>query len=78
MDAIMVDVGINSRMELDSGDFMTIEFALDCYIINMVVVDFTEDTSQVTHYAILATIVNGIVANNMRADLFPAPAITSG
>jgi len=75
MDAVMMDMGIYCSMEFYSRNFITEKFMFQCNIIYMVVMDFTEDTSEMPYYTVLPAIVNGIVADNVGTYCLLAPAL---
>ncbi len=74
MDIIVVNLNVDCGMELDARDFIPEVLVLHRNIINMIAINFAEHTSHMTHDSVLSAVVNHIVAHNMGADGFLAPA----
>lgn len=73
VDAVVVQLYINGGMQLDTGNFKAAEFALHGNVIDVVVVDLTEDTAHMAYNAVLSAVIYGIAADNVGADGFFAP-----
>ena len=73
VDAIVPDDGIHCRVELDAADLIAEVLVLGRDAIDVIVFDQRERRAHVTHDAILAAVVDLVVAHDVAADLLPAP-----
>ena len=75
MNSVIMDLHIDCRMQFYARYLMSIEFAFQSYVINMVVVDLAEYTSQMADNSILTAVVNYVIPDNMGTNLFFGPTI---
>jgi hypothetical protein len=73
MNPIVMDLYIQGGMQFNTGDFMSIEFSFQGNIVDMIIIDFTKDATQMTDDPILPTIIDGVITDNMGANHLSAP-----
>ena len=78
VNAIIVDLYVNWCMKLDAANLMSIELPFQTNVVNVVVMDLAKDTPKVAHDSVLTTVINPIVANDMRPDFLLAPTYMQG
>ncbi len=69
-----VESSIYGSMQLNAGDLISEKFMLDANIVDMVVGNFAKYSAHMSNYSVLSAIVDGIIPDNMRPNLFFAPA----
>ena len=74
VDVIFADHRVHGGVKLDASDLVPPELMLDRDVVDVVVLNGTEDTSHVSHNTRLTAIVDPIVAHDVRANLFLTPS----
>src|SRR5512146_977838 len=69
----MMDLHIDGRMQFNPGDFVTEKFMFDGDVVNVVVVYFAEHAAHMPDDPVLPAIIDNVVADDMRSNLFLAP-----
>ena len=69
MYTVIFNQHIDGSMQLNTGNLRAAEHTLCPDVINMIVVNFTENSAQTTHNARLFTIINRIISYDMRSDI---------
>ena len=78
VDAVVADDDVDGRVELDAGDLVAVELALEGDVVDVVVLDRREHAAEVADDAVLAAVVDGVAADDVRADVLPVPADLAG
>ena len=78
MDAIVPNDHVQGGVELDAGDLVAVELPLDRDIVDVVVLDGGEHTTEVTDDAVLAAVVDGVAAHDVGADVLAVPTDLAG
>ena len=74
VDAVVADDDVDGRVELDAGDLVAVELALEGDVVDVVVLDRREHAAEVADDAVLAAVVDDVAADDVRADVFAVPA----
>src|SRR5579864_9556727 len=78
VDAVMTDLDVDRSVQLDAGDLVTVELALERDVVDVVVLDRGEDAAEVTDDAVLPAVEDRISPDHVRADVLAVPADLAG
>src|SRR3984885_3101575 len=78
VDAVVTDLDVDRGMQLDAGDLVTEELALDRDVVDVVVLDRREDAAEVAHDAVLPAVEDRVAPDHVRADVLAVPADLAG
>ena len=78
VDSVVPDDDVDGGMQLDAGDLVAVELALERDVVDVVVLDGGERAAEVADDAGLSAVVDGVAADDVRADVLPVPADLAG
>ena len=78
VDPVVPDDHVDRGVQLDAGDLVAVELALEGDVVDVVVLDGREHAAEVADDAVLAAVVDGVAADDVRADVLPVPADLTG
>src|SRR5699024_6795045 len=78
VDDVVVDDHVDGGVQLDAGHLGAGEFAPDVDVVYVVVGNGGEGPAHAAHDAGLAAVVDLVAADDVPADLVPAPAVLQG
>src|SRR5690606_15904093 len=78
VDTIIVNLDIQRGMQFNAGNLISVKFPFQGNVVDPVIVNFTENTTQMTNDPILSTIVDGVITDNMGTNGFFTPTSVGG
>ena len=78
VDAVVADDDVDRGVQLDAGDLVAVELALERDVVDVVVLDRREHAAEVADDAVLAAVVDRVAADDVRADVLAVPADLAG
>src|SRR5579859_4015742 len=74
VDAVVPDLDVDRGVQLDAGDLVTVELALERDVVDVVVLDGGEGAAEVADDAVLPAVEDGVAPDQVRADVLAVPA----
>src|ERR1700761_1739930 len=78
VDAVVPDLDVDRGVQLDAGDLVSVELALERDVVDVVVLDRGEDAAEVADDAVLPAVEDRVAPDHVRADVLTVPAELAG
>ena len=78
MDSVVPDGDVDRGVQLDAGDLVAVELALERDVVDVVVLDGGERAAEVADDAGLSAVVDDVATDDVRADVLPVPTDLAG
>src|SRR5581483_6951752 len=78
VDAVAADLDVDRGVQLDAGDLVAVELALEGDVVDVVVLDRGEHAAEVADDAFLPAVEDRVAPDHVRADVLAVPADLAG